>query len=205
MRRVAPSVQQLHERMEGLEKSGGPWAFWLAGSVPGWQMETRNAASSLSTWLHGMDPEKLRTWFYFAQIGLGGTLVLGLLWLRAESGPPDFGTETRTYRNRDYGQESLYLLERGRIPWARRGLLRKRRLLRLSGSRLMGLPTRSWESLRTPKRPRSKRLIASFMKRYHPDLVGRPGTREWNDAQKIAEAINRAKEEMLAKRRSSRG
>ena len=39
------------------------------------------------------------------------------------------------------------------------------------------------------------------MKRYHPDLVGPPGSREWQDAQKIAEAINRAKEEMLKKTR----
>ena len=27
------------------------------------------------------------------------------------------------------------------------------------------------------------------MKRYHPDLVGPPGSREWKDAQKIAEEI----------------
>lgn len=39
------------------------------------------------------------------------------------------------------------------------------------------------------------------MKRYHPDLVGRPGSREWQDAQRIAEAINRAKDEMLKRTR----
>lgn len=41
------------------------------------------------------------------------------------------------------------------------------------------------------------------VKRYHPDKVGRPGSREWQDAQQIAIALNRAREEMLqrAKRR----
>lgn len=35
------------------------------------------------------------------------------------------------------------------------------------------------------------------MKRYHPDKVGKPGSREWNDAQTIAEHLNRAKETLL--------
>jgi curved DNA-binding protein CbpA len=43
-----------------------------------------------------------------------------------------------------------------------------------------------------------QRAYRERMKIYHPDLIGRPGSREWQDAQKIAEAINRAKEEMLA-------
>jgi hypothetical protein len=38
-----------------------------------------------------------------------------------------------------------------------------------------------------------------LMKRYHPDLVGRPGSREWKDAQKIAETLNRARDELLPK------
>jgi DnaJ-domain-containing protein 1 len=42
-----------------------------------------------------------------------------------------------------------------------------------------------------------------LMKIYHPDLVGRPGSREWNDAQKIAETINRARDEMLAIRKQT--
>jgi DnaJ-domain-containing protein 1 len=42
------------------------------------------------------------------------------------------------------------------------------------------------------------------MKRYHPDRIGRPGSPEWTDATKIAEALNRARNEMLErlKRRS---
>jgi len=37
------------------------------------------------------------------------------------------------------------------------------------------------------------------MKQYHPDKVGRPGSREWTDAMKIAEALNRARDELLKK------
>jgi hypothetical protein len=37
------------------------------------------------------------------------------------------------------------------------------------------------------------------MKRYHPDRIGRPGSPEWQDATKIAEALNRARNEMLEK------
>jgi hypothetical protein len=37
-----------------------------------------------------------------------------------------------------------------------------------------------------------------LMKHYHPDRVGRPNSREWKDAQKIAETLNRARDEMLA-------
>lgn len=38
-----------------------------------------------------------------------------------------------------------------------------------------------------------------LLKKYHPDQVGRPGSREWEDAQVIAAAINRAKLEMLSR------
>lgn len=36
-----------------------------------------------------------------------------------------------------------------------------------------------------------------LMKRYHPDKLAPPNTPQWNEAQAIAAAINRAKEEML--------
>lgn len=38
-----------------------------------------------------------------------------------------------------------------------------------------------------------------MMMRYHPDRVGRPGSREWQDAQKIAERINLAKSRLIKK------
>ena len=38
-----------------------------------------------------------------------------------------------------------------------------------------------------------------LIKRYHPDKVGRPDSREWKDAQKIAEALTQARTTLLAK------
>jgi DnaJ-domain-containing protein 1 len=45
-----------------------------------------------------------------------------------------------------------------------------------------------------------KRAYKKMMMRYHPDRVGRPGSPEWYDAQKIAERINLAKTRLLAKK-----
>ncbi|MGK5087207.1 DnaJ domain-containing protein [Bdellovibrionota bacterium FG-2] len=42
-----------------------------------------------------------------------------------------------------------------------------------------------------------QKAYRDLMKRYHPDLVARPGTRPWQDAQQIAETVNRAKAQML--------
>lgn len=42
-----------------------------------------------------------------------------------------------------------------------------------------------------------QRVYRELMKQYHPDRVGRPGSREWKEAQKIAEVINWARQEML--------
>ena len=42
-----------------------------------------------------------------------------------------------------------------------------------------------------------KKAYRDLMKLYHPDRIGAPGSRQWQDAQAIAEAINHAKEQML--------
>lgn len=47
-----------------------------------------------------------------------------------------------------------------------------------------------------------QKAYRELMKRYHPDLVGPPDSRQWKDAQKIAEAIIRAKDEMLKRAKS---
>jgi hypothetical protein len=42
-----------------------------------------------------------------------------------------------------------------------------------------------------------RRAHRALMKRFHPDKIGPQGSREWHDAQKIAEAVNTARDEML--------
>ncbi len=44
-----------------------------------------------------------------------------------------------------------------------------------------------------------QRAYKTMMKRYHPDLMGPPGSQPWKDAQAIAEAINRARDVLLKK------
>jgi hypothetical protein len=69
---------------------------------------------------------------------------------------------------------------------------------KLSGIRIDGEPH---EVLGVQKDASAAQIQAAYrdlMKRYHPDIVGRPGSREWTDAQKIAEAINTARSRMLA-------
>ena len=42
-----------------------------------------------------------------------------------------------------------------------------------------------------------RRAHRSLIKRFHPDKVGPQGSKEWYEAQKIAETINNARDEML--------
>ena len=69
--------------------------------------------------------------------------------------------------------------------------------LRLTGISLNGRPHEVLGVRETATVEEIQKAYRDLMKKYHPDKVGRPGTREWQDAQKIAETINRAKAEML--------
>ncbi|MBN22355.1 MAG: hypothetical protein CL678_13820 [Bdellovibrionaceae bacterium] len=42
-----------------------------------------------------------------------------------------------------------------------------------------------------------KKAHRELMKQYHPDKIASPGSPQWEEAQKIASAINDAKKEML--------
>ncbi len=77
---------------------------------------------------------------------------------------------------------------------------RNKKTAALPGFRIEGEPH---EILGVPVDASPKEIQRAFrelMKRYHPDHVGRPGTREWKDAQKIAEALIRAKEALTKKK-----
>ena len=42
-----------------------------------------------------------------------------------------------------------------------------------------------------------RRAHRALIKRFHPDKVGRQDSREWHEAQKIAESLNTARDQML--------
>ncbi len=73
--------------------------------------------------------------------------------------------------------------------------------LRLSGISIAGEPHEILGVRKTAAPAEIQKAYRDLMKRYHPDLVGPPGSREWKDAQKIAEALNRAKDELLKRSR----
>ena len=75
--------------------------------------------------------------------------------------------------------------------------LKKNVPLQLQGIRIDGEPH---EILGVPKNATQNQIQKAYrelMKRYHPDIVARPGTDQWKEAQRIAEALNRAKDALL--------
>lgn len=73
--------------------------------------------------------------------------------------------------------------------------------LRLEGIRIDGPPHQILGIPITARTSEVKRAYRELMKRYHPDKVGRSGSREWQEAQKITKAIIWAKSEMMKNRK----
>jgi DnaJ-domain-containing protein 1 len=69
--------------------------------------------------------------------------------------------------------------------------------LRLTGIRIDGAPHEILGVAARSTPAQVQKAYRDLMKRYHPDKIGRPGTREWRDAQRIAEALNQAKDALL--------
>jgi DnaJ-class molecular chaperone len=69
----------------------------------------------------------------------------------------------------------------------------------LSGIRVEGAPHEVLGVEPLATEAEIQKAYRDLMKRYHPDQVGRQESREWKDAQKIAEAINHARNAMLEK------
>ena len=136
--------------------------------------------------------------FYEIQIIMGATF-LSIAWIFVRPKTPD-----SSFKLREADLEKLRRAGNFAVPQEVFDLgnarLKRSEPLALPGIRLdvsahelLGVPNRA-----TPEQ--IQKAYRDLMKRYHPDIIGRPGSREWNDAQKIAEAINRAKEELLKKR-----
>jgi DnaJ-domain-containing protein 1 len=74
--------------------------------------------------------------------------------------------------------------------------------LLLSGISITGDPH---EVLGVPPDATSKEIERAFkelMKRFHPDKIGPPGSREWQDAQEIAAKFNEARQVLLSRAKS---
>jgi hypothetical protein len=135
-------------------------------------------------------PAKAEQMFFYVQAGFVALVVLALYWLTRKKETSAFRVrEADKKRPAQFGKTNDTLAD-AKIP--------RVEPLRLAGIRLDGEPH---EILGIPKNADAaqvQRAYRDLMKRYHPDIVGRPGTREWSDAQKIAEALNQARNRMLA-------
>lgn len=148
-------------------------------------------------------PQGMKNAFYLAQVAVG-VLFVGVFWrLRSgASSASSVGKSGFAVREADVRKPAP------RAPANRQDLanskMERKVPLQLEGIRTDGPPHEVLGVKPGATEEEIQKAYRERMKRYHPDKVGRPGSREWNDAQKIAEAINAAKNELLKRARGSR-
>lgn len=134
--------------------------------------------------------------FYSIQVALGGALLLAAwLFLRPKEPESRFKVREadRLAQNKSAGAAA-------RANDLANAKLKRAATLSLPGVRLDGTPYQILGITPQASREEIQKAYRELMKRYHPDRVARPGTREWTDAQKIAEIINHAKDELFRTR-----
>lgn len=136
-----------------------------------------------------MESSWLAEHFIHIQVGLGVFLLF--LWTRRKQKED---SESR-FRVREADRKLNW--ERGEKARKSGEQTAKKSPLQLTGIRLDGAPHEILGIPALANEDQVQKAYRELMKRYHPDKIGAPGTREWNDAQNIAEVINRARNEML--------
>ena len=141
-----------------------------------------------------MRPEQIRHFFYLGQILLGAAF-LGVGWLFIRPKESESGFKLREADRKPVpGEPTKTVIAPDALANAR---IQKAVPLSLPGIRIVGSPHEVLGISPGASKDQVQRAYRELMKRYHPDKIGRPGSREWKDAQKIAEALNLAKEKML--------
>ncbi len=146
-----------------------------------------------------IDPDKLEKFFYLSQIALGGAFII-FFWRRM-SKEPESGFRVREADLRKNAAESGEAKGKSQGPDLANARFAKPTHLALPGIRIDGPPHEILGVQPSASEAEIQKAYRERMKQYHPDKVGQQDSREWKDAQKIAEAINRAKDEMISRRR----
>jgi hypothetical protein len=174
------------------------WAFFAGGfhratCLKGWQNR-----GMLGEWVRPfLHPdanasEAMKSFFLLSQLAVGVLLVGGVIYFRSRRPPPGFRPGAEETSRPGARRKGPDLLAEARIKRTRQA-----EPLRLTGIRIDGAPHEVLGVSADATAAEIQSAWRELMKRYHPDRVGRPGSREWQDAQKIAEAINHAKDELL--------
>lgn len=135
--------------------------------------------------------------FYFLLVVAAIALVLGILSLLREQRGSDSNFRVRESDLRKSSTKIGTKTENDDLAHAK---MKRHEPLRLEGIRIDGAPHEILGVAANADAVDVQKAYRALMKRYHPDKIGRVGSREWKDAQKIAEAINLAKDAMLKKR-----
>jgi len=137
--------------------------------------------------------------FYLVQIAIGAVFLVAAWFFFRPKQRSNF---------KDYGSSAHGGPEAGRPGANQDGKTdalagaRLKQPLRIGGVSITGPPH---EILGVPPGAPAQdiqRAYKDLMKRFHPDMAGPQGSERWKDAQKIAEAINHAKDELLRRHRS---
>jgi DnaJ-domain-containing protein 1 len=134
----------------------------------------------------------MRQRIYLAIFALGFILVaLAILFRRLGLSGTGFKVrESDRNRGRSSGVDAL-----GNAKQAR-----KADPLQLSGFRFDGEPHEILGIAPNATKQEIQDAYHERIKRFHPDKIGKPGSREWNDAQQIAARINEARKTLLARK-----
>ena len=149
-------------------------------------------------------PEELKRLFFWALFGLPVLAIVARWFFQNWKTPgSSFKLREADRKNLHHSQVIEAALSRGHASaktsaktGAKSGAPKP---LQLGGISIHGLPHEILNVKEAASLKEIQKAYRDLMKRYHPDVMGRIGSREWKDAQKIAEAINQAKVEMMSK------
>ena len=160
-----------------------------AAAVFRWQ-NRRMPLGNLQRIFSHLNPSQVQSLFFYAQIGLAIAVLVSVYLMTRRKDESSFRVREADKKNSlKSGTQGSSLAD---------AKLKRNEPLRISGIRLDGEPHEILGVSRSATAVEIQRAYRELMKRYHPDIVGRPGSREWSDAQKIAEAINAARNQLLA-------